>query len=302
MSTLKTNNVQVGQSLTATNNFTLYQPSTPDGTVRLGVGNTGATTADVITATSAGNVGVGTSSPAYKLDVNGQIRGDFVIRATQGSVTSYLVGNSGGFGAVGTASNHPILFNTNDTERWRIDSGGSLWSALTGLVNPAINAGVYGVRVEPDGSVLCAKNGNIAGYWGRSNDGQLHAFYRNAVGVGNISVTASSTAYVTSSDYRLKENVQPMTGALAKVAALNPVTYTWKATGEDSQGFIAHELQAVVPDAVTGEKDEVDADGNPVYQGIDTSFLVATLTAAIQEQQALITSLTARIAALEGAQ
>jgi len=68
MSTLKTNNVQVGQSVTATNNFTLYQPATPDGTVRLGVGNSGATTADVITANSSGNVGIGTSSPQAKLN------------------------------------------------------------------------------------------------------------------------------------------------------------------------------------------------------------------------------------------
>jgi hypothetical protein len=97
-----------------------------------------------------------------------------------------------------------------------------------------------------------------------------------------------------------------MTGALAKVAALNPVTYTWKIDGSAGQGFIAHELQEVCPDAVSGEKDAVDADGNPQYQGIDTSFLVATLTAAIQEQQAIIeqqsqaiASLTTRIAALE---
>jgi len=118
---------------------------------------------------------------------------------------------------------------------------------------------------------------------------------------------------------------------LAKVALLKPVTYKWKSNGSDGQGFIAHELQAVVPDCVTGEKDGTqmqpyeitptvlatyDEDGNeltptieavmgerevPQYQGIDTSFLVATLTAAIQEQQALITQLTARITALEGA-
>jgi hypothetical protein len=105
-----------------------------------------------------------------------------------------------------------------------------------------------------------------------------------------------------------------MAGALAKVAALKPVTYTWKSTGEASEGFIAHELQTVIPDCVTGEKDAVetytDEDGNeqtrPRYQGIDTSFLVATLTAAIQELKALtdaqastITALTARITALE---
>jgi hypothetical protein len=90
-----------------------------------------------------------------------------------------------------------------------------------------------------------------------------------------------------------------MIGALEKVALLKPCTYKWKVDGSSSQGFIAHELQEVVPDCVTGEKDAVDAEGNPVYQGVDTSFLVATLTAAIQEQQALITALTARITALE---
>jgi hypothetical protein len=71
--------------------------------------------------------------------------------------------------------------------------------------------------------------------------------------------------------------------------------------GSDGQGFIAHELQEVVEGCVTGEKDAVDADGNPQYQGVDTSFLVATLTAAIQEQQALIVQLQADVAALKGA-
>ena len=100
-----------------------------------------------------------------------------------------------------------------------------------------------------------------------------------------------------------------MTGEMATVAALNPVTYTWKADGSAGQGFIAHELQAVVPDCVTGEKDAVetytDEEGNeqtrPVYQGIDTSFLVATLTAAIQELKAELDAAKERIAALEAA-
>jgi len=83
------------------------------------------------------------------------------------------------------------------------------------------------------------------------------------------------------------------------VARLNPVTYTWKADGSAGQGFIAHELQAVVPDCVTGEKDAVDETGNPQYQGVDTSFLVATLVAAIKEQQAIITAFETRLAALE---
>jgi len=112
---------------------------------------------------------------------------------------------------------------------------------------------------------------------------------------------------------------------LAKVAQLKPVTYKWKSDGSDSQGFIAHELQAVVPECVVGEKDAVkeqqyevtsavkDDEGNivteavmgtriaPVYQGIDTSFLVATLTAAIQELKAIVDTQAARITALEAA-
>jgi squalene cyclase len=91
-----------------------------------------------------------------------------------------------------------------------------------------------------------------------------------------------------------------MTGALAKVAALKPVTYKWNIDDSESQGFIAHELQEVVPDCVTGEKDAVDAEGNPQYQGIDTSFLVATLTAAIQELNAKVDAQAAEIAALKG--
>jgi hypothetical protein len=90
-----------------------------------------------------------------------------------------------------------------------------------------------------------------------------------------------------------------MTGALAKVALLKPCTYKWNIDGSSSQGFIAHELAEIVPDCVSGEKDAVDADGNIKPQGIDTSFLVATLTAAIQEQQALITQLQADVAALK---
>ena len=93
-----------------------------------------------------------------------------------------------------------------------------------------------------------------------------------------------------------------MTGAIDKVALLKPCTYTWKEDGLFGQGFIAHELQAVVPEAVVGEKDAIDENGQIKPQNIDTSFLVATLTAAIQEQQALIQTLTDRITALEKTQ
>ena len=86
-----------------------------------------------------------------------------------------------------------------------------------------------------------------------------------------------------------------MTGALAKVAALKPVTYKWNIDNSEGEGFIAHELAEVCPHAVTGEKDAVDAEGNPQYQGIDVSFLVATLTAEIQELSAKVTDLEAKV-------
>lgn len=117
--------------------------------------------------------------------------------------------------------------------------------------------------------------------------------------VGNISVSASATAYNTSSDYRLKDNVAPMTGALSRVALLKPVTYSWKIDGSAGEGFIAHELQEVCPLAVTGEKDAVNEDGSVKSQSIDVSFLVATLTAAIQELKAIVDTQAQRIAVLE---
>lgn len=132
-------------------------------------------------------------------------------------------------------------------------------------------------------------------------------FVYGSTQIGSIQGNNTATSYNTSSDYRLKNSIAPMTGALEKVAALKPCTYKWNADNSDGEGFIAHELAEVIPHAVTGEKDAVetyvDENGNeqtrPIYQGIDTSFLVATLTAAIQEQQALINNLTERLAALE---
>ena len=306
MSTLKTNNVQVGQSVTATNNFTLYQPSSPDGTVRLGVGNSGATTADVVTANSSGNVGIGTSSPAYRLQIaaapatSANFVGQFIARTSgaDANVGDYAqFGGSGDSGYFGRRYNatigwmaaiggtNAVAFHTgnigSETERARFDSSGNF------LFNKTTTAA--------SGSGVAFETNDTSSFY-RGGDGSAIRFFRSSTQVGRIDVTGSATSYVTSSDYRLKENVQPMTGALARVALLKPCTYTWKSTGEASQGFIAHELAQVCPDAVSGEKDAVDEDGNIKPQGIDTSFLVATLTAAIQELKAEVDALKAQLA------
>ena len=146
---------------------------------------------------------------------------------------------------------------------------------------------------------------NLYSYVTTSSGTRYHVGFCDATGgaggvVGTISTNGSSTTYATSSDYRLKENIAPMTNALSSVVQLKPCTFTWKNTGIEDNGFIAHELQNVLPNAVVGEKDAVDADGKPIYQQIDTSFLVATLTAAIQELSAQVTALQTQVTALKG--
>ena len=117
--------------------------------------------------------------------------------------------------------------------------------------------------------------------------------------VGSISTNASATAYNTSSDYRLKENVVPLTGAADRINQLQVRRFNFIADPDKTvDGFIAHEAQTVVPECVTGTKDEVDNEGNPVYQGIDQSKLVPLLTAALQETIAKVEALEAEISKL----
>jgi hypothetical protein len=101
--------------------------------------------------------------------------------------------------------------------------------------------------------------------------------------VGVISTNATNTAYVTSSDYRLKEDFRLVDNPIGRLFSLKPINFSWKSTGDRVDGFLAHEVQEVVPDAVWGQKDAVDKDGNPVYQGIDPSKIVPLITAALQE-------------------
>jgi len=176
-------------------------------------------------------------------------------------------------------------------ERMRIDSSGNVLVGTTSVLG-GINKLCLLYDGSTSGGLLTKTSTNIT---------YTAANFLNSSGtsVGNIVCSATNTTYATSSDYRLKENVQPMVGSLNTISKLNPVTYDWIADKSKGQGFIAHELQEIVPEAVSGIKDDVNEDGSIKPQGIDTSFLVATLTCAIQEQQALITDLTTRISALE---
>ena len=262
----------------------------------------GTTITESMRLDSSGNLGIGTSSPTTRLSVVSSTNAG--ISVNDGTVNTIIYNSTGGVASIGTTTNHPVDFYSNNAARMRIDSSGNLLVGTTAQLGAVVARAVF----VSAGNVLAlqAGNGSVGAYMtNASSTGNWQPFSFNNNGtsfsqIGSITCTASATAYNTSSDYRLKENVQPMQGALATVAALKPVTYKWKSDGSAGQGFIAHELQAVVPDCVTGTKDAIDAEGKPQYQGVDTSFLVATLTAAIQEQQALITNLTTRLTALEG--
>jgi hypothetical protein len=242
--------------------------------------------------------GTGLSSSDFAMANGNHIR--FRNAANSGYISAFEFTSANGLNIGTGGSLSTITFGISGLgEAGRFDTSSNL------LVGKTASAPftVKGTELQQDGGTYFCRDANPAIHVSRlTSDGAVVSFFKGSgTSVGNIAVTASATSYNTSSDYRLKNAIAPMTGALAKVALLKPCTYKWNADGADGEGFIAHELAEVVSQCVTGEKDAVDADGNPQYQGIDTSFLVATLTAAIQEQQALITQLTARITALEGA-
>ena len=263
--------------------------------------NTNGTNAMYINASQ--NVGIGTTSPTTKLDVptgNIQCGNDI-------SIGRYNIGSSGAYltryssdGSIGLiTAQGSLIFGTSSTESARIDSSGNL------LVGTTLN----NLYAQTSGKGLCYRNGSSLDVLVTSDnavilnrtgtDGGIVEFRKSSIAVGSISVTGSSTSYNVTSDYRLKNSIFPITAGLATISALNPVTYKWNVNHNGGEGFIAHELQTVIPHAVTGEKDAIGEDGNPIHQGVDYSKIVVHLVAAIQELSAKNDALEARLAALE---
>ena len=199
----------------------------------------------------------------------------------------------GGTWTSGSSQPTRLVFSTTadgaatPTERMRINNAGNLLVGRTGTDGAAV--------IQAPASSTVPSYGSAAGV----STAITHFEFRNSNGlVGTISTNASATAYNTSSDYRLKENVIPVSDGIVRLQQLKPSRFNFIADSDQTvDGFIAHEVQAVVPECVTGEKDAVDDDGNPIYQGIDQSKLVPLLTAALQEAVAEIKALKDRLTA-----
>lgn len=190
------------------------------------------------------------------------------------------------------------LFGFGTTNAYGLATGGACVMALNPLSGVYFTGGLNSYNpAATDPHIWVRANGLagmlIYGAW------TPVAFFNSSGGqVGSISQNGTSTAYNTSSDYRLKTDIQPMTDVISRIKAINAVNFEWIADGTRTDGFIAHELANVVPEAVSGEKDgtyfdEKTETTKPLYQGVDQSKLVPLLVAAVQE-------LTARIEALEG--
>nr|BAR24705.1 Endo-N-acetylneuraminidase [uncultured Mediterranean phage uvMED] len=197
-----------------------------------------------------------------------------------------------------------IGFSTDGTYRMLIggtlstDDGGPslLWKTTT---NPVENA-VDGIQFSSIGRLSVGNFGNCLVLNRHTTTGTIVGIRYNQSNVGSIVVTQSATGYNTSSDYRLKENVVALTDGKTRLNQLRVNRFNFIVDPTTTvDGFMAHEVADVVPEAITGTKDEVDSAGNPVYQGIDQAKLVPLLTAALQEAFAEIAALTTRIETLE---
>jgi hypothetical protein len=259
---------------------------------------------------SSGNVGIGTTSPARPLSISGA-------SAALGITSTDAGGNTISIDPATTANSNTaqidcdganaLRFNTNSAERLRIDSSGNL---LVGGTNtePAGNS-TSGVAIKPpatstNGMVeICNANLTALVLGSTTGDASLARFRRAGSAVGSIDVTAGGTAFTTTSDYRLKTNLEPISNGIERIKQLPVYRFNWKIDegGNKVDGFVAHEAKAIVPESVVGEKDAVDAEGKPIYQGIDQSKIVPLLTAALKEAIAKIETLEAKVTALEAA-
>jgi hypothetical protein len=252
---------------------------------------------------SSGNVGIGVAPVAgygKKLQVHSAAGGgasvhitDSVTGSTASDGLELITFNSAAY--IWNREASFMSFGTSATERMRIDSSGNL---LVGKTTTALTTA--GVALLPNGELYVTRDSGATAYFNREgSDGDVIVIRNDNVTVGSISVSGSTTSYNPSSDVRLKENIRDYDNALADVMKLKPRKYSWKTDGAEDSGFIAQELMETPEFA--NRVNPIDDDSDDPMYGVDYMKFVAVLTGAIQEQQAMIETLQAEVAALKGA-
>jgi hypothetical protein len=226
---------------------------------------------------SSGNVGIGTTSPSSLLTLNHATNPS--IRFEDSGTKVVQINAEGSSTNFGSFEGKALVFATSTgsafSERMRIDTAGHVLVNCTSL--PSNTTQGAGFERKSSQTTLFISAGAT------SSATNLAEFFNTNGQVGRIVVTGSATSYHTSSDYRLKENATAISDGITRLKTLKPYRFNFKADADTTvDGFFAHEVTAV-PEAISGTKDEVDSDNNPVYQGIDQSKLVPLLVAAVQE-------------------
>jgi putative lipoic acid-binding regulatory protein len=253
-----------------------------------GTGDNGAAHVYV---TNTGNVGIGTSdTDSHRMAIDsGSGTSLGLMHKSSNSFTLMTFKASGTTQDIRLgATGDDMTFQTNGGERMRITTQGNL---LKNTTYDGFNAAqvIYATGTNPQATNLTL--------WSLGGSGIKFVQFVNSSGVQCGSITQNGTSAVTygsGSDYRLKENVKPLENGLSKVQKLNPVQFDWKESGETNEGFIAHEVQEICKEAVSGQKDGEE------MQGVDYGRITPLLVKAIQEQQEQIEALQSEINTLKG--
>ena len=269
---------------------------------------TGGANSERMRIDSTGNVGIGQAPSSFSdwkvLEMKGGTSGAMLNFEDDSSTRVHVLASNSGSNLfrMQTLDSSAITLETNNTERMRILSDGSIavGSTTSGRHSKVTKALIY--NGSSDGGQFALHVGRV----GTGTESQI-CFSNGHGQVGSVTTSGTSTAFNTSSDYRLKENVTDVTDGITRVKQLAPKRFNFIVDADTTvDGFLAHEAATVVPEAVHGTKDEVDDDDNAVMQGIDQSKLVPLLTAALQEAIAKIetletenTAIKARLDALE---
>jgi len=253
---------------------------------------------------SSGNVGIGTSSPAHNLEIvataAGSVNDSLQIRnnATSSgtgsrirfinSTDSSSDANGASISSVRNGDDNHLVFETENSERMRVNASGHLNIGQTSTNIPGQNNTTAGISLRSVGDGYFSRDNDLAVNANRNGgDGTCISIRRGGTQVGAISVTTSSTTYNTSSDARLKSNIQDAASASDKIDAIQVRQFDWNETGNHQDyGLIAQELQPIEPLAVVGSPDSEE------MMGVDNSKLIPMLIKEIQE-------LRSRVAALE---